>query len=75
MANSGPNSNNSQFFVMFKSVKSLDGKHTVFGKVVEGFGTLRMLQARGSKSGKPTEIVRIERAEIRELPAKVIAGP
>ena len=74
-ANAGPRTDGSQFFILFKEAGHLDGKHTVFGKVVEGFGTLRMLQARGSKSGKPTEIVRIERAEIRELPAKVIAGP
>lgn len=38
MANSGPNSNQSQFFITYRSCKHLDGKHTIFGKIVGGLG-------------------------------------
>lgn len=40
MANAGPNSNGSQFFITFRSCKHLDGKHTIFGKLVGGLETL-----------------------------------
>lgn len=44
MANSGPGTNGSQFFILFKSAHHLDYKHTVFGKVVGGFDTLTKLE-------------------------------
>lgn len=44
MANSGPNTNKSQFFITFRSCKHLDRKHTVFGKVVGGIETLDKLE-------------------------------
>ena len=44
MANSGPNSNGSQFFITFEKTPHLDGKHVVFGKAVEGLEVLRALE-------------------------------
>ncbi len=58
MANAGPNTNGSQFFLCFKETPWLDGKHTVFGKVTKGLEVLDKLEAIGSSSGKPAEEVR-----------------
>jgi cyclophilin family peptidyl-prolyl cis-trans isomerase len=45
MANSGPNTNGSQFFLCFAAAPHLDGRHTVFGKVIEGLEVLDKLEA------------------------------
>merc|ERR1712127_158673 len=52
MANAGPNTNGSQFFMTFIPCNWLDGKHTVFGKVTDGWNVLDALEAVGSGSGK-----------------------
>ena len=44
MANSGPNTNGSQFFMTYQAQPSLDLKYTVFGKVIDGFDTLDALE-------------------------------
>ncbi|XP_071445921.1 RING-type E3 ubiquitin-protein ligase PPIL2 [Hetaerina americana] len=44
MANSGPNTNGSQFFITYRSCRHLDGKHTVFGRVVGGLDTLSAIE-------------------------------
>lgn len=44
MANSGPHTNGSQFFILYKSAKHLDYKHSVFGRVVGGFETLSKME-------------------------------
>ncbi|MFM1841533.1 MAG: peptidyl-prolyl cis-trans isomerase [Cyanobacteriota bacterium] len=51
MANAGPNTNGSQFFLTFVPCPWLDGKHVVFGEVVEGGELLKTLEANGSQSG------------------------
>lgn len=57
MANAGPNTNGSQFFITFTDTPWLDGRHAVFGKVVEGLEVLDALEAIGSPSGKTSEKV------------------
>ena len=57
MANSGPNSNGSQFFMTFIPCNWLDGKHVVFGKVIEGTQVLALIEKAGSKTGKTSKVV------------------
>ena len=52
MANAGPNTNGSQFFLCFDAFPHLDGVHVVFGEVVEGMEVVDALEAIGSSSGK-----------------------
>ncbi|KAJ2545020.1 hypothetical protein GGF49_000779 [Coemansia sp. RSA 1853] len=60
MANSGRNSNGSQFFITTAPCTWLDGKHVVFGKVVQGMSVIRSIEVLGSVSGKPSETVVID---------------
>ena len=55
MANAGPNTNGSQFFITFTPTPWLDGHHVVFGEVIEGFEVVDALEAIGTSSGKPTK--------------------
>uniref|UniRef100_A0A8C4ZTA5 Peptidyl-prolyl cis-trans isomerase E n=1 Tax=Gadus morhua TaxID=8049 RepID=A0A8C4ZTA5_GADMO len=57
MANSGPNSNGSQFFITTDKTDWLDGKHVVFGDLVEGMDVIHAMEAQGTKDGKPKQKV------------------
>ena len=60
MANSGPNTNGSQFFITFAAAPHLDGKHVVFGHVVDGFDMVDEMEKVGSASGAPSKEITIE---------------
>ena len=64
MANAGPGTDGSQFFLTFVNTPWLDGKHTIFGQVVEGDEVLQALEQRGSESGRTSEEMRIDKATI-----------
>ena len=66
MANAGPNTNGSQFFITFKPTPWLNGRHTVFGQVLEGFDIVDMLEKIGSGSGKTTKTATIVDSGILE---------
>eukprot|EP01094_Clydonella_sp_ATCC50884_P026670 TRINITY_DN7395_c0_g1_i1.p1 TRINITY_DN7395_c0_g1~~TRINITY_DN7395_c0_g1_i1.p1 ORF type:complete len:396 (-),score=84.54 TRINITY_DN7395_c0_g1_i1:178-1254(-) len=57
MANSGPDTNSSQFFVTFGAPSWLDGKHVVFGRMLDGMDVLAKMEECGTAEGKPKELV------------------
>eukprot|EP00246_Nothoceros_aenigmaticus_P012065 TRINITY_DN356_c0_g1_i3.p1 TRINITY_DN356_c0_g1~~TRINITY_DN356_c0_g1_i3.p1 ORF type:complete len:219 (+),score=39.61 TRINITY_DN356_c0_g1_i3:32-658(+) len=67
MANAGPNTNGSQFFITTVKTSWLDGRHVVFGKVISGMDIVYKVEAEGSQNGTPRKSVTI--ADSGELPS------
>ena len=65
MANAGPNTNGSQFFITFTATPHLDDNHTIYGEVVEGHPTLEALESRGSGHGGTNEPLLMIKASIQ----------
>ena len=67
-ANAGPGTDGSQFFITFKALPFLDGKYTIYGKVVDGMAAVKTLEKLGSAdgSGKTIEPLIIARSTVSD---------
>ncbi|KAM8877459.1 peptidyl-prolyl cis-trans isomerase F, mitochondrial [Synchiropus picturatus] len=59
MANAGPNTNGSQFFICTAKTEWLDGRHVVFGSVKEGMNVIKRVEALGSRNGRTSKKITI----------------
>ncbi|KAJ1470031.1 cyclophilin A protein-like protein [Baffinella frigidus] len=67
MANAGADCNGAQFFITTSSANHLNGKHVVFGEVLDGLELIKKIEECGSNSGKPSKVILM--TDVGALPA------
>jgi peptidylprolyl isomerase len=65
MANSGPNTNGSQFFITTVATPWLNRKHTIFGEVTKGYDVVKAIESKGSQSGACKEKITILKVSVK----------
>jgi peptidylprolyl isomerase len=71
MANAGPHTNGSQFFLCTSQTEWLNGKHVVFGQVTQGYDVVKKMESVGSRGGATSQVVTIaDSGEIKGAEAK-----
>jgi len=68
MANSGPDTNGSQFFIPFVNAPWLNGYHVVFGRVLKGYSVVEMMEQNGTESGEPHKRIEIGECKKVDIP-------
>ncbi|ODN78342.1 peptidyl-prolyl cis-trans isomerase-like 3 [Cryptococcus amylolentus CBS 6039] len=69
MANAGPDTNKSQFFITYAKQSSLDGKYSIFGKVIDGFEVLDTMERTPvNPKNRPLQEIRLERVTVHANP-------
>jgi peptidyl-prolyl cis-trans isomerase-like 1 len=74
MANSGPSTNGSQFFVTLAPTPYLDGKHTIFGRISSGMEIVRRLGLVPTSNDRPTQDVKVYKAYPKGAGDNVVAN-
>jgi cyclophilin family peptidyl-prolyl cis-trans isomerase len=64
MANAGPNTNGSQFYITTAETKWLDGGYVIFGKVTQNFELVKKIESYGSTTGRPSKLVKISGCKV-----------